>query len=81
MFFELLNVSNFAAKLLQKPIYIQILRFIFALRKLLVYRRFEEEKFICGLGRFICGGCGYVVCAETCNLVRNKWYARHVDVL
>ena len=48
LIFELLNLSKSAAKLLQKPIYIQILRFIFALRKLLKYRRMEEEKFICG---------------------------------
>ena len=51
--FELLNVSNFVAKLRQKPIYIQILRFIFALRKLLKYRRMEKEKFICGFVGFI----------------------------
>jgi hypothetical protein len=53
VFFELLNVSNFAAKLLQKPIYIQILRFIFTMRKLLKYRRMEKEKFICRCGGFI----------------------------
>ena len=53
LIFELLNLSKSAAKLLQKPIYIQISRFIFTLRKLLKYRRMEKEKFICAFKAFI----------------------------
>ena len=53
LIFELLNLSKSAAKLLQKPIYIQIPRFIFALRKLLIYWRMDKEKFICECGGFI----------------------------
>ena len=53
LIFELLNLSNFAAKLLQKPIYIQILRFIFAFRKLLIYNTLVKQKFIFVRERFI----------------------------
>ena len=53
LIFELLNVSNFAAKLLQKPIYIQILRFIFTMRKLLKYSIIAKQKFIYSLYGFI----------------------------
>ena len=53
LIFELLNLSKSSAKLLQKPIYIQILRFIFTMRKLLKYSIIAKQKFIYSLYGFI----------------------------
>ena len=53
LIFELLNLSKSGAKLLLKPIYIQILRFIFALCKLLIYSILAKQNFIYSLCRFI----------------------------
>lgn len=50
---EVLNLSNSGAKLRQKPIYIQILRFIFAFCKMLKYSTLIKQKFIYSLYGFI----------------------------
>jgi len=46
-------LPNATAKLLQKPIYIQILQFIFAFCKMLIYNTFKKQKFIYVRMRFI----------------------------
>ena len=53
LIFEVLNLSKSGAKLLQKPIYIQILRFIFAFCKMLKYSTLIKQKFIYSLYGFI----------------------------
>ena len=53
LIFEVLNLSKSGAKLLQKPIYIQILRFIFAFCKMLKHSTLIKQKFIYSLYGFI----------------------------
>lgn len=53
VFFVIRFLLKSDAKLLQKPIYIQILRFIFAYCKLLKYSILAKQKFIYGRVRFI----------------------------
>ena len=53
LIFEVLNLSKSGAKLLQKTIYIQILRFIFAFCKMLKYSTLIKQKFIYSLYGFI----------------------------